>query len=63
MAMQITPLGEHTGAEVSGIELNKGVSDVEKKELNKALADHACLVVRDQDYTPGRLHEGDQRVW
>lgn len=52
MAMQITPLGEHTGAEVTGIDLNKGATDAEKKELNKALADYACLVVRGQDYTP-----------
>ncbi|MGY8991740.1 MAG: TauD/TfdA dioxygenase family protein [Rhodospirillales bacterium] len=52
MAMQITPLGEHTGAEVTGIDLNKGVTEAEKKELNKALADYACLVVRGQNYTP-----------
>ena len=52
MTMAITPLGEHTGAEVTGIDLNKSVTEADKKALNKALADYACLVVRDQQYTP-----------
>ncbi len=52
MGMQITPLGEHTGAEVTGIDLNQPVDHATKKKLNQALVDYACLVVRDQDYTP-----------
>jgi len=52
MTMQITPLGDHTGAEVTGIDLSQDVSAEDAKKLNEALAEYACLVVRDQDYTP-----------
>jgi taurine dioxygenase len=50
--MKITPLGPYAGAEVTGIDLSKPVSDEDRRTLNKALVDHVALVIRDQQYTP-----------
>ncbi|MEX2451117.1 MAG: TauD/TfdA family dioxygenase [Rhodospirillales bacterium] len=52
MTMKITPLGAHAGAEVTGIDLSKPVDEATRQALNDALAEYACLAVRDQDYPP-----------
>ena len=52
MRMTITPLAEHAGAEVKGLDLRRPVDGETRKELNRALADHVALVFRDQDLTP-----------
>ncbi len=52
MALQITPLGETIGAEVTGIDLSSPISDADRQSLNRALVDHVALAIRDQDYTP-----------
>jgi taurine dioxygenase len=52
MSVTITPLGEHAGAEVGGLDLRRPVDDETRKRLNRALADHVALVFRDQDLTP-----------
>ena len=52
MSVTITPLGEHAGAEVGGLDLRQPVDDETRKRLNRALADHVALVFRDQELTP-----------
>jgi taurine dioxygenase len=49
--MQITPLAEHIGAEVSGAQL-AALSDGELADLKAALANHGVLHIRDQEFTP-----------
>jgi taurine dioxygenase len=52
MAYTITPLTEHTGAEVRGLDLTKPVDAETRAALNRAFAKHHVLVVRDQKYEP-----------
>jgi taurine dioxygenase len=52
MAYTITPLSEHTGAEVRGLDLTKPVDPETRAALNRAFAQHHVLVVRDQKYEP-----------
>lgn len=71
MAYTITPLTEHTGAEVRGIDLNQGVDPETRGALNRAFADHHVLVIREQQFTPpqflaaaqifGELFQHDKR--
>jgi taurine dioxygenase len=71
MAYAITPLTPHTGAEVSGLDLNQGVDDEMRRALNRAFIDHHVLVIREQQFTPdqfiaaaqifGELFQHDQR--
>ena len=53
MAYTITPLTEHTGAEVRGLDLSKPVDAETKAALNRAWAKHHVLVIREQKYEPG----------
>ena len=53
--MQIRRLTGHTGAEATGIDLTRPVSDQDRTALNQAFVDHAVLVVRDQALTPAQL--------
>lgn len=50
--MQINKLGEHAGAEITGIDLKEPQSDETRAAVNKALSDHVAIVFRDQDLTP-----------
>ena len=50
-SLRITPLGEHIGAEVTGIDLRQPLNTETKARLNQALLDHVALVVRDQQFT------------
>lgn len=52
MAYAITPLTEHTGAEITGLDLTKPVDGETRAALNRAFATHHVLVVRDQKYEP-----------
>ena len=52
MSCTITPMTEHTGAEVRGIDLREPIDAVTRAELNRAFVNHHVLVIRDQDYTP-----------
>ena len=49
MAISITPLSPHTGAEVRGIDLRGPVSDAVRQQLNDAFSRHSVLVIRDQE--------------
>ncbi len=55
MAYTITPLTDHTGAEVRGLDLNRGVDPETRGALNRAFADHHVLAIREQQFTPGQF--------
>jgi taurine dioxygenase len=71
MAYTITALTPHTGAEVRGLDLNRGVDAETRSALNRAFLDHHVLVIRDQEFTPpqfiaaaqvfGELFQHDKR--
>ena len=62
MAYTITPMTEHTGAEVRGLDLTKPVDAETRAALNRAFAQHHVLVVRDQKYEPGDFLQAVQ-LW
>jgi taurine dioxygenase len=51
----ITPLTEHTGAEVTGLDFRKPVDTETRTTLNHAFADHHVLVMRDQQFAPDQF--------
>jgi taurine dioxygenase len=71
MGYTITPMTEHTGAEVRGLNLNQGADAETRGALNRAFADYHVLVIRDQEFTPpqfiaaaqifGELFQHDKR--
>jgi taurine dioxygenase len=48
----ITPMTEHTGAEVVGIDFTQPIDAGTKSALNDAWARYHVLVMRDQNFTP-----------
>jgi taurine dioxygenase len=52
MGYAITPLSEHTGAEVLGIDLSEPVDEAARKDLNGAFIDRSVLVFREQHLSP-----------
>ncbi len=52
MSYTITPLTDHTGAEVRGLNLTGDLAPEIRGELNHAFARHHVLVIRDQELTP-----------
>ena len=62
MAHTITPLTEHTGAEIRGLDLTKPVDAETRAVLNAAFAKHHVLVVRDQKYEPADFKRAVQ-LW
>ena len=51
----ITPLSDHTGAEVTGLDLTKPVDPDTKATLNRAFADRHVLVMREQHFDPDQF--------
>jgi taurine dioxygenase len=51
-AFTITPLTEHTGAEVVGLDCTKPIDAETRAALNQAFVAHHLLVVRDQHFSP-----------
>jgi taurine dioxygenase len=51
----ITPLSEHTGAEVRGIDLSQPVDASLRERLNRAFVQHSVLVFRNQLLSPQQL--------
>lgn len=49
MTIAITPLAEHAGAEVTGLDLRGPVDDETRDRLNRAFLEHVVLVFPDQD--------------
>ena len=48
----ITPLTEHTGAEVVGLDFRAPIDREIRETLNRAFAAHHVLVMRDQHFAP-----------
>ena len=49
--MKIKKINKYIGAEVTGVNLNKPVSEEMKKELYNALLDNVALVIRKQNFS------------
>ena len=56
----ITPLSEHTGAEVRGVDLTQPIDAVLRERLNRAFVDHSVVVFRDQHLSPRQLLDAVQ---
>jgi alpha-ketoglutarate-dependent 2,4-dichlorophenoxyacetate dioxygenase len=55
MALAITPLHPHIGAEIGGLDVNRPIDDATLAALWAAIDDHAVLVFRDQQITDEQL--------
>ena len=53
--MRITPMTEHTGAEVCGLDLARPVADDVRRALNDAFLAHHVLAIRGQALTPPQV--------
>ena len=51
-SFSITPLTDHTGAEVTGLDFTQPVDAETRATLNRAFADHHVLVMRGQHFAP-----------
>ena len=60
MSCTITPLTEHTGAEVRGVDLREPLDDATHAALNRAFVDRHVLVIRDQDFSPEQFKRAAQ---
>ena len=50
--LSLTPLSNHVGAEVTGVDVARGVSAAAAQEILSACAEHGVLVFRDQFCEP-----------
>ena len=50
--IQATPVSPALGAEISGIDIARGVSDEQFAELRRAFVDYSVIFLRDQQLTP-----------
>jgi len=55
LSSMITPLSDHTGAEVRGVDLSQPIDGALRMRLNQAFVDHSVLVFRDQRLSPHQL--------
>jgi taurine dioxygenase len=51
----VTRVGVHLGAEISGVDLRKPLSDAEHKAIDAALVENELIIFRDQDVTSEQL--------
>ena len=56
----ITPLTDHTGAEVTGIDFTRPIDAEAGATLNQAFAEHHVLVMRDQHFAPEQFKDAVQ---
>jgi taurine dioxygenase len=56
----IAPLTEHTGAEVTGLDLREPVAADIREQLNCAFVKHHVLVMRDQKFEPEQFKSAAQ---
>jgi taurine dioxygenase len=54
-SLRITPLTDHTGAEVTDIDFTQPIGAETRDLLNKAFTDHHVLVMRDQKFVPDQF--------
>lgn len=52
MTMQVRPLTDTLGAEITGVDLTRPLDEAQKRELYKLFVDNAVVVFRDQHFTP-----------
>jgi taurine dioxygenase len=55
MAYTITPLSQHTGVEVRGIDLTGPTDAATRAHLNQAFTEHGVLVMREQSLSPPQV--------
>ena len=60
--MRIEKLSDHTGAEVTGVDLSQPVDADTKAALNKAFSERSVLVVRDQQLDPNKVLSAVQTI-
>jgi len=70
-SFDITPLSEHTGVEVTGLDFTQPIDAEDRALLRRNFADHHVLVMRDQHFSPdqfraavevfGELHLHDKK--
>jgi taurine dioxygenase len=60
MSCTITPLTQHTGAEVRGIDLREPIDEATHAALNHAFVNHHVLVIREQDLSPEQFKRAAQ---
>jgi taurine dioxygenase len=56
----ITPLTDHTGAEVVGLDFTRPIDSDTRDTLNEAFAEHHVLVMRDQHFEPPQFKDAAQ---
>ena len=56
----ITPLTDHTGAEVVGLDFTQPIDSESKASLNRAFVKHHVLVMRDQHFDPDQFKAAAQ---
>src|SRR5215470_3631107 len=71
IAFAISPLTDHTGAEVTGLDFTQPIDIETRATLQRSFADHHVLVMRDQHFGPeqfkaaaqlfGELHPHDKK--
>jgi taurine dioxygenase len=54
-SLRITPLTDHTGAEVTGIDFTQPIDAETREVLNAAFTDYHVLVMRDQKFVPDQF--------
>ena len=59
-SLAITPLTDHTGAEVTGIDFTKPIDAEASATLNRAFAEHHVLVMRGQHFAPEQFKDAVQ---
>jgi len=57
MALAITPLQPHIGAEIGGLDVSRPIDDATVNELWRAIDRHAVLVFHDQQISDRQLHD------
>ncbi|MBS0550512.1 MAG: TauD/TfdA family dioxygenase, partial [Proteobacteria bacterium] len=48
----VKPLGFAAGAEVTGVDLSKPLTELQQKQINKAWLEHIVLIFPGQELTP-----------
>jgi taurine dioxygenase len=59
-SLTITPLTDHTGAEVVGLDFTQPIDAQARASLNHAFAEHHVLVMRAQHFTPEEFKQAAQ---
>lgn len=54
-SLQIRPIKEHIGAEITGVDLTQPVDEATRQALRDAVNENVALVIRDQHFTPAQF--------